>query len=409
MTDVASSLPMLMVFLGLVTLLSAPLRAFLGRLSLPGMVGFILLGVALSVLDAETGVLTPRLQEEIVILAQFGIVALLFRVGLESDLDQLARQLRRAAMIWVPDMLVPAMLVFMLILAWPGLGLIPALVAGIAASATSVGVGVAAWEDAGRLDTEDGALLLDVAELDDLSAVVVLGVVVAVLPALHDGTQGDLVGEVAWAGGLQLARIIGFCLACYAFSRLAERRLTAAFSRLDRRIGPFVFATGTVFVIAALAEALGLSFAIGALFAGLAFSRDPAERQIDLAFAYFLAVFGPFFFVSIGLSVRLDDIQAAAALALALFAALVAGKLLGAGVATWILTDSATGLLIGASMIPRAEIYLILMLHGLALGEWAVPPMLYSAAVLASIGTCILGPLMVGRLIGQEHRRDGVA
>lgn len=400
--DGASGL--LMLILGGVTLLSVPLSVAFARLSLPGAVAFIALGLALSAGGRGTPLLTPPVEDQIGVLARIGIVALLFRVGLESNLDQLAGQLRRASAIWLPNMLVPAALVFVLIWAWPGLGTIPALLASVAASATSISVSVAAWEETGTLGTEDGALLLDVAELDDLSAVVLLGIVFAVAPALRQGVDAGVLGEAALASSWQFVKIAAFCAACYGFSRLVERPVSALFAGFDRRVGPFVFAAGTVFVISALADALGFSMAIGALFAGLAFSRDPAERQIDHAFAYILAIFRPFFFVSIGLSVSFEGIGGALALAAALFAVLVAGKLVGAGLPAWALADRRTGLLIGASMVPRAEIYLIVMLHGLGLGAWAIPTQLYTAAVLASIGTCILGPLLVLRLLGGRER-----
>jgi Kef-type K+ transport system membrane component KefB len=302
-------------------------------------------------------------------------------------------------------MALPAAAVFALIWAWPGLGVVPALLTGIAASATSIGVSVAPWEEAGALGTDEGALLLDVAELDDLSAVVLLGVVFAIAPGLQNGAAG-LTGEALAAGALQVARIVGFAALCYAFSRLAERQLTALFARLDPATGPFVFAAGAVFLIAATADALGFSMAIGALFAGLAFSRDPAERRIDEAFAGVLALFGPFFFLSIGLSVDLSDPAGAAGLAAALFAVLALGKLAGAGLPAWWLAGRRSGWLIGASMVPRAEIYLVVMVHGLALGAWAVPETLYAAAVLAALATCVAGPLAVGAGLAARAGRE---
>ena len=399
MTEAGQDYGTLMLILGAVTILSVPSRAFLGRLALPGMIGFIALGLLVSVADAQTGILTPFMTGQIEVLAQLGIIALLFRVGLESNLDQLLGQLRRATKVWMSDAVVPPLLVFVLIWFWPGLGLVPALLNAIAASATSIGVSVVAWEDAKALDTPDGALLLDVAELDDLSAVILLGIVFAVTPYLQAGAATIDLQAVLVTVDLQVIKIAAFCAVCYGFSLFVEQKLSRVFVRLDRRIGPFAFAAGTVFLIAALADALEFSMAIGALFAGLAFSRDAKERQIDAAFGYFLAIFGPFFFVSIGLSVQFDDISAALPLALALLVALVAGKMLGAGLAAAAVAGRCTGWLIGTSMIPRAEIYLIVMLHGLALGPWAMPQQLYTAAVLASIGTCLIGPLAAGRLL----------
>jgi len=398
----AQNFGLLMLVLGGVLLLSVPIEAMLRRFSLPAMVGFITLGLILSTATGRVPLITPQVIEQFDLLAQLGILALLFRVGLESDLNSLLGQLQRATIIWLPNMLVPAVLAFGLLWAWPGLGLIPALVVGIAASATSIGVSVAAWKEAGAINTEDGALLLDVAALDDLSTLILLGIAFAVIPSLHTASDTSMVPEALLAAGGQLAKIAAFCVVCFAFSQFVEQRLSRQFARLSPHIGPFVFAAGAAFVIAAFAESLGFSMAIGALFAGLAFSRDPSERRIDVAFGYLLALFEPFFFVSIGLSVSLTDIGAATVLASALLFVLVAGKLIGAGLPAALLFGRSTGLLIGVGMIPRAEIYLLVMMHGLMLGPWAVPPSLYTAAVLAGIGTCVIGPLLTGRLLARQ-------
>ncbi len=407
MTD-HSDYGILLLLLGGVMLISAPLRQGLRWLSVPGLVGFIAIGVGLGAANLWFGFLDEGLRAQIDMLATLGIIALLFKVGLESDPGRLVGQLGRAFAIWLPNMVLPGFAVFALVLAWPGLGPVPALLTGIAASATSIGVSVAPWEEAGMLDSEGGALLLDVAELDDLSAVILLGVVFAVAPSLRDGFGPDIWGEAASAAMIQCLVIVAFSLVCFAFSRLVEHWLSALFARAQPRLGRFVFAAGAVFVIAAIADVLGFSLAIGALFAGLAFSRDPAESKIDDAFSYVLTLFGPFFFLSIGLSVGFERFGAAVALASALFLALVAGKFLGAGLPAWAVTGRRQGLLIGASMVPRAEIYLIVLLHGLSLGAWAIPQHLYTAAVLAAVATCIAGPYAVAMLIPAEHKKEEI-
>lgn len=406
MTEEASY-GLFMLVLGSVVLLAVPIRSALRKATLPALVAFIGLGFGLSAADRYMGGVTRELQDQIGMLAQLGLVALLFRVGLESDLDRLVGQLRRAVAIWLPNMAIPAALAFVLVWAWPGLGPIPALLVGIAASATSIGVSVTPWEEANALESDDGALMLDVAELDDLSAVILLGIVFAIAPGLQEGN--GMIGEAVRAGAVQIVKIAVFVACCYAFSRLVEPRLSAVFAKLDPSKGPFVFAAGTVFLIVAVADSLGFSMAIGAIFAGLAFSRDPAELQIDDAFASVLALFGPFFFLSVGLSAGLENFGAAILLAAALFVVLVVGKLVGAGFAAWAVAGRRTGRLIGASMVPRAEIFLIVMAHGVSLGAWAVSPELYTASVLAAVATCIVGPIVVTRLLGYEARRGAGA
>ncbi|MCR9257567.1 MAG: cation:proton antiporter [Alphaproteobacteria bacterium] len=392
----------LLVIVGGVILAGLVARTLLYRLHLPAMASYILIGLVLSAFNGVFDFMTPRLSEGIGFLAQLGVVMLLFRVGLESDLDMLFQQLSNAALIWLPNILVPGVFAFTAIYLWPDQGIVAALFAGVAATATSIGVSTAVWEEAGRLRTPDGALLVDVAELDDLSAVILMSLLFVIARVVGDPGANGAWADAVTIAVLQLLKFAAFCIACYLFSRYIERKLTAWFQRRDRRFGPLLFATGSGVLIAAAADLLGFSLAIGALFAGLAFSRDPAERQIDWAFARIFILFSPFFFVAIGLAVDLTEIGGALALAAALFAAASIGKLIGAGLPAALLTTPHTGLVIGLSMIPRAEIFLIIMLHGLT--QNAVSEQLYTAAVLVCLATSTLAPIAVRRLLSKQPR-----
>ncbi len=405
MTESADQFATMLMLMGLVSLLAVPIRAVFSRVFMPDMIGFILLGAALSIGSALTGLAGNTLSEQVPLLARIGIVVLLFRVGLESDLDKLKHQLGRAALIWLPNMAIGGAAVFALVLFWPGPGLIPALFAGVAASATSIGVTTAVWEDAGVLNSDTGALLLDAAELDDVSAVVLLSVLFAVGPLLNqpEGTAAILAPALK-AGAIQVLLMVVFSIGCYLFSRWLEKPFSDGFEKISPQHGPIVFATGAVFMIAATAEFMGLSMAIGALFAGLAFSRDPAERNIDDAFEILLTVFGPFFFVAIGLSVDASLLGGAIGLAAALSGMALLGKILGAGLPASVMLGWRRGALIGVSMVPRAEIFLLIMLFGLALGPWAVPQVLYTAAVLTSLFTCMIAPAAVGIMLRSGRK-----
>ena len=405
MIEAAPDYTILLLFMGIVTLLIIPVKALLGRFGVPALVGFILLGVLLSLAIEETAAVTPEFESGIEFLAKLGIVALLFRAGLESDLKQMVKQLRNAAAVWVSDVTVSASLVFAVVYLWPGLGLIPALFAGIAASATSISVSIVVWEDSEAIDTREGALLVDVAELDDLSSLLLMSVLFAVAPMLKAVPPNGVILIALQTAVVEIAWFVIFCAGCYAFSRFAEHRIRLLFNRFDKKVGTIVFAAGTMLLIAAAADLMGFSIAVGALFAGLAFSEDPQSTRIDKAIEILVALFGPFFFLTIGLSLDLSQIGPAIGLTALLLTAAVAGKLLGAGLPSAALLSQRSGMLIGASMIPRAEIFLIVMLQGLSLGPWAVPPELYAAAVLTCIATCLFGPVIVARALPHAKLR----
>ncbi len=405
MIEAAPDYAILLLFMGFVTLLIVPVKALLGLVGVPALVGYILLGAILSFAIAGTDVLTPGFEDGVEFLAKLGIVALLFRAGLESDLKQMVKQLRNAAAVWVSDVSVSASLVFAVVYFWPGMGLIPALFAGIAASATSISVSIVVWEDSGAIDTREGAMLLDVAELDDLSSMLLMSVLFAVAPMLKTIPSDGIVFVALQTAVVELAWFVIFCAACYGFSRYVEHRFRLLFNCLDKRVGTMLFAAGTMLLIAAGAELIGFSIAVGALFAGLAFSDDPQATRIDKAIEILVALFGPFFFLTIGLSLDLSQISEALGLTALMLAAAVSGKLLGAGLPSAALLSQSSGMLIGASMIPRAEIFLIVMLQGLSLGPWAVPPELYAAAVVTCLITCLLGPVAVARALPHVKLR----
>lgn len=160
-------------------------------------------------------------------------------------------------------------------------------------------------------------------------------------------------------------------------------------------------------MIAALAEALGFSLAVGALFAGLAFSRDPRRLRLDRAFETLFRFFVPFFFVGIGLAVPVGGMGAALGIGGLLLGVAVIGKVAGTALPLVAVTGGSGALLIGVSMVPRAEIALIVMERGRALGDWAVPPELYGAMVLVSLGACLLAPPVVRYLLGARETGSG--
>ena len=62
--------------------------------------------------------------------------------------------------------------------------------------------------------------------------------------------------------------------------------------------------------------------------------------------------------------------------------------------------------LLGVSMVPRAEIALVIMHQGLALGDWAVPPRVFGGMVVVSIVTCVLAPLVLKLLLDRWPQAD---
>jgi Kef-type K+ transport system membrane component KefB len=158
---------------------------------------------------------------------------------------------------------------------------------------------------------------------------------------------------------------------------------------------------GIGFVIAALAAWIGFSLAIGAFFAGLVFSRDEEAVKREGSFMPLYELFSPFFFIGIGMHVDPAALGSALKPGAVLAAVAFAAKIIADGLPVWVMRGLSSALLIGMSMVPRAEIAMVIMQRGLNKGAWAVPPEIFNAMVMVTILTCILAPLIVQLLLNR--------
>lgn len=392
----------LLITLGLLLILSPIVKNLMARVSLPAPVGYIALGLAVSVLDHQWNFIDDTFGYVFSVLAELGVVALLFRVGLRSHLKALVAKLPDASLIWVGDVAVNVAAGFALSYYVLGLSLETALVIATAFSATSVAVSVSVWDELNLLSSSRGTLLIDVAELDDLSAVLLFTILLAILPVLQTGETGLLgpASATAFSTLLKLALFVGLC---YLFSRYLEE----GFTKFNRRVGGdgvavIITILGTGLAISAFAGLLGFSLAIGALLAGLAFSRDPSVVRSEGKFTYFYEFFAPLFFINIGMQVDPDAFLIATGMGLLIFAVAAAGKLAGVAFPALFLLGRNDALALGVSMIPRAEIALLVVYQCNQLGNDLVPPEVFAGVVIASILTSISAPPLVRLLLVRE-------
>jgi Kef-type K+ transport system membrane component KefB len=393
----ADSAAVITLLVGGIVVAAIILKALLTRIRIPAVVGYLLLGFGLGALNSQYGIISSKGLEILRFLGELGVITLLFRVGLESDLYGLLRQLRRASLVWVGDFAVSGLIGFCTAKFILGLPLATSLILASAFTATSVGISVSVWQEAKALKSPNGQLLVDVAEADDISAVVVMALLFAILPAMQSGQ--DIWAPIGKTTVVFLIKLGVFGAFCFLFSRYIERPLTEFIRRLESPPNPMIMVAGLGMIIAALAGMLGFSLAIGAFFGGLIFSRDPDSVKMEASFLPIYELLSPFFFVGIGLDVNPSVIVPAVGLGLVLVVAASIGKILGAGGPVFFMTGFTGFVLIGASMIPRAEIAMVIMQRGLRLGSWAVPDKVYGAMVMVSAVTCLFSPLIVRPLL----------
>lgn len=401
------NLPLIILLIGATVVAAIILRGLCRRIGIPPLVGYMLLGVAARFVDINGALLTGEVIAVYEFLGGIGVITLLFRVGIEADVRDMLRQIRRAAWIWIGNVAASGLAGFATAHYLLGIPLIPSLFAGVALTATSLGICLGVWREAGRLRTPAGALLTDVAELDDVSGVVLMILLVSIAPVLILG-NGGVLGALGHAGFGVLIKVAGFAAVCVAFAYYFERPITSFFERLEPSPNRMIPIAGMALVIAAAAGWLGFSLAVGGLFAGMIFSHEKAAAQVDEAFSPLYDFFSPFFFVSIGLLFEPTLLVAGLAIGVPLLVAGVFGKVVGTVLPALSMTSLMGGVVLGVSMIPRAEIALVIAFEGRRLGDWAMPPELFSAIVVVSLVTSLVTPILVARLLsGWTPRLKG--
>ena len=386
--------------MGILMIFTLLIRGIFIRRFMPLLIIYVGVGMLLSWLNTRIPLLDHGSRHSLGLLAEAGLVLLLFKVGLESDLKGLLQQLPNASWIWLWNVLFSGVLGFAAAYYLADFSLFTSIFIAVALTATSLGVTVTIWQDARQLKTERGNLFVDVAELDDISSIVLMAILVALTPLLANG-KGIAAMDVGTTLARVLATLTAFVTACWVFSVYIEKRLTQFVERYETHHEPMVLMLSIGFIIAALAELSGLSLAVGAFLAGLAFSRDTAAAKERVVFNGLYVVFTPFFFIGLGLHIDLSAFSTALWPGLILLFAAIAGKVLGNGLPAYRRLGFYGALVIGVSMIPRAEIAMVIMQKALEAGA---QPRAFAAMMMVTVGTVLLTSLTLPRLMRHGFR-----
>ena len=313
--------------------------------------------------------------------------------------------LGRAMFMWTGDVIVAALMGFACAFWILDFGLVASLFVAAALSATSVALSVAVWQEAGKLSSPAGQRLLDVAELDDISAVLLLAILLAIAPSLQ--TAVSSLGEFWQLIASPVAHLAGslaiFCIAVLFFARFIELPLLRWLFRIEHDMDAMLSVAGIALCIAALADGLGLSVAVGALSAGFVFSGNHLARDAADRFLPVVNLFSPFFFLGIGFALPLGAMGLAVGSGLVLTVSAVAGKVIGGGGMAALQSGRTQGLILGISLVPRAEICMLVAHQGRELVPWAVTPEVFAALAVASMLTSLLSPIALRKLLFDDN------
>ena len=386
----------LIFLVGALISISLWIKTILHKRNVPPLIGFVLLGWVLRTVDNMWSFLPETAPAILHFLSDIGIIVLLFRIGSQSHIKALIAQLSRASFLAISNILLSGVLGFYVSYALLSIPFIPSLFIAVALTATSIGISVSIWKEYKILDTQEGALLLDLVALDDVVAIVLMGILFNLAPIIHENITVLTTQLIAIPALIICGKLFLFIFFCYLFSHYIESDLTKYLRKYEAKPDPMITVAGIGFMIASLAAFLGFSVALGAFFAGIAFSRDSKADKKESSFKTLEDFFIPFFFIGIGFKVSTISFTMVLGYSLVLLICAVIGKVLGVYFpARFIRINRLNALILGISMIPRAEVAMITMDHGLRLGHWAVSQDIYTTMVLISLITSISAPLIL--------------
>ena len=261
----------------------------LARLHVPTSLGYLLVGLILGPHTAGPTVDVAGLE----VLAEFGVVFLLFSIGLDYSLPQLHAMRHQILGLGTAQVVLTTIVVAVLL--WlAGLGAVVAFVVGaVFAQSSSTIIGRQLAEQ-GEDASPPGRLGLAISVFQDVTAVPFL-IVIPVLGTVSG--MGLLAGELGWA---MAKAVLAFALVFYA-ARWALRPL---FHRVTERRSAELFTLTVLLVVLAAAwttSSLGLSLAFGAFLAGMMLGETEFRHQVESSIRPFRDVLLGLFFVGIGM------------------------------------------------------------------------------------------------------------
>jgi Kef-type K+ transport system membrane component KefB len=332
----------------------------------------------------ELNYLSPEFQ----LLAEIGILFLLFISGLETSLSQLKKMGKPSTYIAIGGVIVPLVFGILVGLLF-GYSLPVSIVIGLILVATSVGVTVRTLMDLHVLDSDVGTTILGAAVIDDVIGIVLLAFVF--------GFDSPVT--------LGLKIVIFFFIFLYLGLKVIDRILNLG----ERILLPKAFLSISLsifLIISFFASALGIAGIIGAFVAGLLIGNTLKSRKIiDDVRAIGYGLFIPLFFVWVGAqlwsgaSTDLTTYASIGLLTLMIIIVAILGKLFGCSIGAFLShMKKRECIQIGIGMIPRMELALIIVTSAISTGvisDFEVQHQILAATILLTIVTTLITPVLL--------------
>ncbi|MEW8560653.1 MAG: cation:proton antiporter, partial [Candidatus Thiodiazotropha sp.] len=379
------------VHLLLILIVSRLLAELAVRFQAPAVLGELTAGVILG--PSLLGWIEPS--TTIHLLAEIGIILLLFKVGIETDIRRLINAGRQSLIVAMGGFFMPLFSGFALSYWIFNLGGLVSLFIGGTLTATSIGITIRVLSDLKRQHEKEGEIVLGAAVLDDVMGVILLAILY----------------EFSISGGvsvMNVGKVLTFILLFFLFAPIAAKLISVMIRRFDDYsttpgLIPIMIISLVLF-FAWLAHVVGAPELLGGFAAGLALSRRfflpfgmalhndrKFAGRIEVQMNPIVYIFSPIFFVTVGLSLSLREIDWTSpfiwSFAFSFFIIAVAAKFFGAML---INANIKQRVAVGLAMVPRGEVGLIFAELGRSTGIFDVE--VYAGMVIVITLTTLLSP-----------------
>ncbi|NEZ67238.1 cation:proton antiporter [Leptolyngbyaceae cyanobacterium CCMR0082] len=321
--------------------------------------------------------------------AELGVGVLLFKIGLEADLEELIKVGPQAASVAVAGVILPFVAGFVGLTSIFHLSAIASIFAAAALTATSIGITSRIMQDMGVLNTKEGQIILGAAVLDDILGIAILAVAIGI--AEHGTVEISSVISTIVSATL-------FVISAIVLNKVFGPRYINFLSRFSNPYSVLIGSIIFLSLMGTIANVIGLEEILGCFAAGIILGNTKATAALEKACEPLVALFATVFFVSIGAKTDLSVLNLAnpeSRTGLVIAAFLIVIAILGKLAAGYFVfsKENVNRLAIGTGMVPRGEVGLVFA--GLGATTGTLTGSLNVAIVLMVIATTFVAPPML--------------
>lgn len=350
------------------------------RIKVPAIIGFLLTGI----LAGPDGFRLISSQHDIEILAEIGVILLLFAIGIEFSIKKLL-EIKKTVLLGGSLQVVITGLLVMLIVSRLGLPLTESVFIGFLVALSSTAIVLKIMQEKGEIVTLHGKIALGILIFQDIIIVPMI-----LITPLMAGTGGNIGMELLY----MILKMLGLGVFMFAFGKWVVPKILFQIAKTQSRELFLLTIIVLGFAVALLTSAIGLSLALGAFIGGLIISESEYSEQAFGNIIPFRDVFTSFFFVSVGLLLDLDFILEQPLLVISVTIAVLLLKVLVSGFVAFVLGyPFRTTVLVGLTLSQIGEFSFILSKIGIDAGIFSMES--YQVFLAVTVITIALTPFII--------------